>query len=116
MSALAEKNGRALSTLGLAARAGKTVCGTPAVCDALKEGKAKLVVSASGNSENTAKRLRDRCAFYGVTLIVSGADRVMLGTAVGKREGSAAVAVTDENLARAVSAVFSAAEKPLHEL
>lgn len=99
------KNGsqQALLALGLCAKAGKLICGTPMICEALK-GKRKpfLVVEASDNSGNTAKRLDDRCAFYGVRKIRLTADGETLAGAVGKRGRVAAVAVTDEQLCRLV--------------
>ena len=51
-----------LRALGLCAKAGKLVYGTPLICEALKAKKQVfLVVETSDNSENTQKRLRDRC-------------------------------------------------------
>ncbi len=91
---------RFLGVLGLAAKAGKTVCGTDAVCAALKERKAFLVAEASDNSANTSKRINDRCSYYGVTLVPAGTDSYGLSHAVGKASPSAAVALTDKGLAR----------------
>jgi len=100
-----------LSTLGLAARAGKLAHGTPKVCESLKEGKAFLVVEASGNSDNTRKRLSDRSAYYGVRLIEADADRIELGRYSGRPEGTAAVAILDKGLATAVAAGWDSREK-----
>ena len=93
---------RYLGTLGIAAKAGKTVTGTDKVCEALKAGRAFLVVEAAGNSDGTRKRLSDRCSYYGIRLIESDADRIELGTAVGRPSGTAAAAVCDKGLAGAV--------------
>ena len=90
---------RILRTLGLSAKAGKLVFGADAVCDALRSGKAKAVAVASGNSENTLKRLLDKCVFYRVDPVVLDATPVELGHAVGKKGTVAAVAVTDPSLA-----------------
>jgi len=101
-----------LSTLGIAAKAGKVVCGTQMVCDAMKDKKIFAVIEASGNSDNTQKRLSDRCAFYKVPLIMCSVDSSELGRAVGKGP-SAAVGITDKNLAAAVTANKTRApEKP----
>ncbi|MCQ2427386.1 MAG: ribosomal L7Ae/L30e/S12e/Gadd45 family protein [Clostridia bacterium] len=97
-----------LSTLGLCARAGKLEYGTPKVCDALKEGKVFLVVEASGNSDNTRKRLSDRSAYYGVRLIEADADKIELGRYSGRPEGTAVVAVRDRGLAEAVASGWDA--------
>ena len=90
-----------LSTLGLAAKAGKLVSGTQSVCDALKEGKVIAVIEASAVAANTAKRLADRCAFYHVPLYVCAADADALGRAVGKGP-AAAVALCDASFAKAI--------------
>lgn len=59
-----------LRFLGLGARAGKLVCGAQGVDQAIKKGRAKLVVVDGGASENTKKQVRDACAYYHVKLIV----------------------------------------------
>ncbi|MBP5173482.1 MAG: ribosomal L7Ae/L30e/S12e/Gadd45 family protein [Clostridia bacterium] len=108
---MAACNKRYLGTLGIAAAAGKTVAGTPRVCEALKNGKAFLVVEAEGNSEGTRKRLSDRCAFYQIRLIESDAGKDELGRAVGRPEGVAVVAVCDRGLAGAVAEGWDRPEK-----
>ena len=70
------------SMLGIAKRAGVLTLGTDAVLAAVAAGKAGLVLLDSGASENTKKKLRDSCAFYGAALRETPADR--LGFAVGK--------------------------------
>ena len=75
------------------------------ICEALKKGKTVyLVLAAQDNSLNSAKRLSDRCAFYGVRLVETEVTGEALAHAVGKSARLAAVAVTDENLARLVTA------------
>ena len=95
---------KTLSALGLCAKARGLIVGTPMICEALKNRKKEVfsVLCASDNSNNTAKRLADRCAYYGVRLEALDADGDMLGKAVGKSGRVAAVAVTDENLWRMV--------------
>lgn len=93
-----------LGALGICAKAGKLVCGTQMICEALKKKeKPVLVIAAGDNSENTAKRLRDRCAYYGVALSVVQTDGETLADAVGKGSRLSAVAVTDEQLGRLVA-------------
>ncbi len=97
----AEQEGRQLLfALGLCAKAGKLICGTPMICEALR-GKARpqLVLTAADNSPNTAKRLRDKCAFYRVELFQTALSGESLAHAVGKTGHVAALAVTDANLA-----------------
>lgn len=92
-----------ISLLGLAARAGKLVYGTPMVCDALKDGKKVFYVfRARGTSENTAKRISDRCKYYGVKLIDLELDTEQLGRRLGKSGELAAVALTDAGFAEGI--------------
>jgi ribosomal protein L7Ae-like RNA K-turn-binding protein len=96
-----------LRALGLCAKAGKLIAGTPLICEALKARKGKsggvlLVLTSSDNSGNTAKRLNDRCAYYGVRTVMLEISGEELAEALGKRSRVAAVAVTDENLCRLV--------------
>lgn len=94
---------KTLLALGICAKAGKLVCGTPMICEALKgRHKPLLVLSASDSSGNTSKRLRDRCAFYGVELAELTATGDELAEAVGKSGKVTAVAVTDGQLCRLV--------------
>jgi len=101
------RNEKTLRALGLCAKAGKLISGVPLICDALKaksgkRGGVSLVLAASDNSANTAKRLSDRCAYYGVRLVPLDVDGDRLSEALGKRSRIAAVAITDENLCRLV--------------
>ncbi len=93
-------NNKALSMLGIATKAGKTVTGEFATEKAVKEGSAYLVVVADDASDNTKKKFRNMCEYYQVTLKVF-ADKNALGNACGK-EFRASLAVIDEGLANAV--------------
>lgn len=90
-----------LHALGLCARARALILGTPMVCEAMRTAKKpRLVLVASDASENTRKRLNDKCAFYGVTQIALPLTSADLAHAVGKASGLAAVGLTDEHLCR----------------
>ena len=90
-----------LRFLGLARRAGKTVHGTPLICTALATKKPPcLVIMSLGASENTQKKLSNKCLFYKVPLLLTEADTEALAHAVGKTGAMAAVAVTDESFAK----------------
>ena len=91
---------KALSMLGIATKAGKTVTGEFATEKAVKEGTASLVVVAKDASDNTKKKFKNMCDYYQVTIKVF-ADKVALGNACGK-EFRASLAVTDVGLANAV--------------
>ena len=96
-------NEKVLRAIGLCAKAGRLVCGTELICEALR-GRTRpfLVLEASDNSPNTAKRIADKCSFYQVEHKRLSIDGGMLSDAVGKSGRVAAVAITDENLCRLV--------------
>ena len=92
---------RFLTFLGLCRRAGKTIHGTPLVCEALAKRKPPyLVLLSAGASTATAKKITDKCRFYRVPLLTVPADTERLARAVGKESALAAVAITDENFAK----------------
>lgn len=95
-----KKPDRVLSMLGIAAKAGRVVSGEFATENAVKTGKAYLVVTAADASANTAKKFRDMTDFYKVPLCVYGTKET-LGGCIGKDYRSS-LAVTDEALAAAV--------------
>jgi ribosomal protein L7Ae-like RNA K-turn-binding protein len=99
-----------LGMIGICRRAGKAVIGADMVCEHLrKRGKmsggeeniALLVLEAADTSENTHKKLSDKCIFYNVKHIRLQFDCAALGKAVGKNQ-AAAVAVVDANFCRAI--------------
>lgn len=90
-----------LSSLGLCVRAGKVVFGVPMICDAMRKGGASkpcAVFEANDTSENTHKRISDKCAFYNTRLYRLEFDGATLAQALGKSASLAAVAVTDEKM------------------
>ena len=98
-----DANRNVLFALGLCAKAGKLIYGVPMVCEALKKQKTVMAVfSAADNSPNSAKRLFDRCTYYGVPLYILSVDGDTLSSAVGKSGRLATVAVTDQNLCQLV--------------
>ena len=89
---------RLLQCLGLCVRAGKALMGVPIICDALRRGGASAPVSvweAGDTSENTHKRITDKCAYYQVKHIRLACGGDVLAAALGKSSSLAAVAVTD---------------------
>ena len=93
-----------LSLAGLARRAGKAVSGEFSAEEALKKGKARLVILAEDASENTKKKFADRCA-YRRTELISYGSKASLGQALGQEE-RAVLAITDEGFAAAVLKAF----------
>ncbi len=98
---MSEKNEQAmLSRLGLCVRAGKVIFGVPQICEAMRGGKNApvAVFEAADTSENTHKRITDKCQFYNVTQIRLSCDGATLAAALGKSAVLGAVAVTDRGL------------------
>lgn len=93
-----------IGTLGISAKAGKVSSGEFATEQAVKKGKAFLVIVAEDASENTRKKFANMCEYYQVPFYVFS-DRVSLGNAIGK-EFRASLAVVDENLAKLIEKQF----------
>ena len=91
---------KAASLLGLAKRAGKITSGVPLIIEALRSKKQpSLVVASASASENSLKKISDKCKFYGVELIKISLAPSELAHAVGRTGSVAAVAVNDGGLA-----------------
>ena len=94
--------------LGLCARARGLIFGVPMICEAMRaKAKPRLVLMARDVSDNTKKRLQDKCTFYGVQLLVLPIDTILLAHTVGKSSGLDAVAVIDENFCRLITDAFA---------
>lgn len=91
---------KALSMIGIATKAGKTVTGEFSTEKAVKEGAAHLVVVAIDASDNTKKKFQNMCNYYHVTIKMFS-DKTSLGNACGK-EFRASLAVTDAGLAKTI--------------
>ncbi|MED4211143.1 YlxQ family RNA-binding protein [Priestia megaterium] len=93
-----------ISFLGLANRARKLISGEELVVREVRKQKAKLVLLASDASENTKKKVTDKCSYYNVSVkIVS--DRYTLGQAIGK-DARVVVAVMDEGFAKKLATML----------
>ena len=89
-----------LSRLGLCVRAGKVLFGVPQICEAMRSGKNPplVVFEAADTSENTHKRITDKCQYYNVTQIRLSCDGETLAAALGKSAVLGAIAVTDQRM------------------
>ena len=90
-----------LSALGLCVRAGKVIFGVPQVCEAMRKGGKNspvTVFEASDTSENTRKRISDKCTYYNIKHIKLNIGGEELAAALGKSAYLAAVAVTDKEM------------------
>ena len=91
---------KVLSMLGLATRSRNVVSGGFATEQAVKSGKACLVIIAEDASGNTRKKYNNMCEFYGVPCVFYGTKNV-LGHSMGKEERSIR-ALTDEGFADSI--------------
>ena len=99
-SIMATDEKKLLWALGLCARARKAIFGVPMICDAMRRGgesTPKIVFEASDTSENTHKKICDKCSYYNVKLVRLTSDGLVLAGAVGKGASLAAVAISDAN-------------------
>ena len=98
---------RILTSLGLCAKAGKLIFGVPMIVEAMQKGKRIYLVIESGDtSDNTHKKITDKCSFYGVEKIRIDTDGAELASAVGKTSSLAALAITDEGFYKMISKYF----------
>lgn len=91
---------KVLSMLGLATRSRNVVSGGFATEQAVKSGKAYLVIIAEDASDNTRKKYSNMCEFYEVPCAYYSTKEV-LGHAMGKEERTT-LAVTDEGFADSI--------------
>ncbi len=113
MSIGVEREKGLLGVIGLCRGAGRAVIGVPLICEELKARAARvgipesgqsdgvIVIEASDTSENTHKRVSDRCAYYKVRHIRLESDCSALGRAVGK-SAVGAVMINDSSFCRAI--------------
>ena len=77
------------------------------IIEAMQKGKkVYLVLEAGDTSDNTHKKITDKCNFYQVEKIRLETSGAMLGTFVGKSGVLAAVAITDESFYNMMSNYF----------
>ena len=94
---------RALSMIGLCKKAGRLTSGVPLVC----EGRAFLTVYASGASENSVKRVCDKCKSYETLVKALDVTPEELAKAIGKSGAVAAVAILDRGFAEAIEKILN---------
>ena len=90
-----------LQMLGLSSKAGRAVSGEFQCEEALKSGKARLVVVAQDVSANTYKKFKKKSEYYHVPFYQLSCNKEGLGRAIGKEKRSC-VAVTDTGLAGSI--------------
>jgi ribosomal protein L7Ae-like RNA K-turn-binding protein len=82
--------------LSLCRRAGKALCGTPLVCDAIRAGSLEFVIISKAASENSKKRVSNCASHYNVKILYTELTPEELGAAVGK-SSLACIGISDKN-------------------
>jgi ribosomal protein L7Ae-like RNA K-turn-binding protein len=82
--------------LSLARRAGKALCGTPLVCDAIRGGGIEFVIISKTASQNSQKRVSNCALHYKAKVLYTELTPEALGAAVGKST-LACIGITDRN-------------------
>ncbi|MFO1445948.1 YlxQ family RNA-binding protein [Bacillus sp. Bva_UNVM-123] len=93
-----------MSLLGLANRARKITSGEELTIKEIRNGKAKLILLSADASENTAKKITDKCTSYQVPYKIVE-NRQILGAAIGK-EARVVVAVLDNGFAKKLQSML----------
>ena len=96
---------RLLASLGLCVRSGRVILGVPLICEAVRRGGKNaplLVLEAENTSDNTHKRLTDKCSYYGVECVRLTVDGERLAQALGKSGFLGAIAITDLGLTQMI--------------
>ena len=91
---------KALSLIGLATKAGRTVSGEFSTEKEVKSGRASLVIVADDASDNTKKKFKNMCDYYHVPICFYK-DKDTLGHAMGK-QFRASLAILDEGFATGI--------------
>lgn len=87
-----------MSLLGLANRARKITSGEELTVKEIRSGNAKLILLSEDASQNTTKKITDKCRSYKIPVKLV-ANREILGKAIGK-EQRVVVAVLDNGFAK----------------
>ena len=95
-----DKKKKVLNLIGLAEKAGKVASGEFSAEQAVKKGKAFLVVVSEEASANTKKMFADMCTYYNVPVLYL-AEKEELGHSIGKAM-RASLAILDAGLAKAI--------------
>lgn len=89
-----------LNFIGLMNRAGALMTGTDLVLNGVRSKKVKMVLIDALVSENTLKKVTDKCKFYNVPYIRMAAD-ADLGFAIGNTSRKV-IGITDQNFTKAL--------------
>ncbi len=87
------------SLIGLAYKANKVLYGVKAM-DAIKKRKCYLVVLSDDASDNTKKKVNDKCAYYQIP-VKSNVSKEQLSKSIGK-DNIVMVAICEEGFAKSI--------------
>ncbi len=90
--------------IGLAFRAGKCTVGEESIVKDIQKKKIKLLLLASDISENTKKKLTDKCHYYNIPYVYAES-REILSHAIGKT-GRVAIGITDIGFAKKITSIL----------
>ena len=93
-------NKEILNFIGLMNRAGALTTGTELVLKGVRSGKIKMVLIDTSVSENTLKKVTDKCKFYHVPYMSVNAG-VNLGDAIGNSSRKV-IGITDQKFVKAL--------------
>lgn len=97
-------NKQYLNLLGLANAARKIVTGETLIKQ-IRAKKISLVLIAQNASENTKKKITDKCHYYNIPYYIMDEDSDILGKAIGK-ENRVAVGIADRGFAKKIKEII----------
>jgi len=89
-----------LNFIGLMNRAGALITGTDLVLNGIRSGKVKMVLIDALVSDNTFKKITDKCKYYNVSYLKVPTD-AGLGLAIGN-SNRMVIGITDQNFVKAL--------------
>lgn len=101
-----QEQNKLLSMIGIARKAGHVLIGVPQICEHISKGKkidhdSFLVIEAADTSDNTHKKVTNKCEFYNISHVRINATCTDLGYALGK-SAVAAVAIIGKDMCCAI--------------
>lgn len=95
---------KVLNLLGLATRAGKLISGEDLTLKEIRLEQAKIVFIANDASENTRKKISDKCQYYKIPYTIQYS-RAEISQAIGKER--TIVCLTDAGFAKKIRELLS---------
>lgn len=100
-----EKNRRTANLLGICIRAGRIVKGFDSAVEAVRNGTAKCILTASDASDKTVKEVDYYCGKHGVKHLRTELSKSEIGKLCGKE--TAVIAVTDKGFSDGFEKIIS---------